>query len=83
VIVFLFGVGYAFARKARAEANPWGVGATTLEWTLPSPPRFTPMKRCRKSHDDLTALLVLAERRWPIDVSEHGFRLQLRCFHAL
>jgi cytochrome c oxidase subunit I len=40
VIVFLFGVGYAFARKARAEANPWGVGATTLEWTLPSPPAF-------------------------------------------
>ncbi len=22
------------------EANPWGAGATTLEWTLPSPPPF-------------------------------------------
>jgi len=20
--------------------NPWGAGATTLEWTLPSPPPF-------------------------------------------
>jgi cytochrome c oxidase subunit 1 len=20
--------------------NPWGAGATTLEWTLPSPPLF-------------------------------------------
>ena len=23
-----------------AGANPWGEGATTLEWTLPSPPPF-------------------------------------------
>ena len=39
-IVFLFGLAYAFARKVHAAANPWGVGATTLEWTLPSPPPF-------------------------------------------
>jgi cytochrome c oxidase subunit 1 len=25
---------------AGAEANPWGEGATTLEWTLSSPPPF-------------------------------------------
>src|SRR5262249_19293950 len=30
----------AFVRKAPAGANPWGRGATTLEWTLPSPPPF-------------------------------------------
>ena len=24
----------------RRPPNPWGVGATTLEWTLPSPPNF-------------------------------------------
>ena len=30
----------AFVRKAPAPANPWGPGATTLEWTLPSPPPF-------------------------------------------
>ena len=27
-------------RKRIAGDNPWGVGATTLEWTLPSPPPF-------------------------------------------
>jgi len=27
-------------RRRPAEANPWGEGATTLEWTLPSPPPF-------------------------------------------
>nr|HPG88878.1 cbb3-type cytochrome c oxidase subunit I [Hyphomicrobium sp.] len=31
---------YAFIRKEKAAGNPWGVGATTLEWTLPSPPAF-------------------------------------------
>jgi cytochrome c oxidase subunit 1 len=30
----------AFVRKERAAANPWGPGATTLEWTLSSPPPF-------------------------------------------
>jgi cytochrome c oxidase subunit 1 len=38
--VFLYGIAQAFARKQHAPANPWGVGATTLEWTLPSPPPF-------------------------------------------
>ena len=36
----LAGIAYAFIRKDEAAANPWGVGATTLEWTLPSPPPF-------------------------------------------
>src|SRR5277367_1456351 len=40
VLVFLFGLVQAFARKVPAGANPWGPGATTLEWTLPSPPPF-------------------------------------------
>src|SRR6476661_4382343 len=40
LLVFLFGMAYAFSRKVHAPANPWGVGATTLEWTLPSPPAF-------------------------------------------
>jgi cytochrome c oxidase subunit 1 len=39
-IVFLIGVALAFLRKERTVANPWGAGATTLEWTLPSPPAF-------------------------------------------
>ncbi len=40
LIVFFVGIVYAFIRKERAAANPWGSGATTLEWTLSSPPPF-------------------------------------------
>ena len=40
VLVFLFGVLQAFARRQQVENNPWGEGATTLEWTLSSPPPF-------------------------------------------
>jgi len=40
ILVFLFGIAWAFFRKERVADNPWGVGATTLEWTLPSPPAF-------------------------------------------
>ena len=40
LLVFFVGLAYAFARKVHAPGNPWGAGATTLEWTLPSPPPF-------------------------------------------
>jgi cytochrome c oxidase subunit I len=40
MIVFFANMIFAFVRKAAAGANPWGRGATTLEWTLPSPPPF-------------------------------------------
>jgi cytochrome c oxidase subunit 1 len=30
----------AAIRRRRGVANPWGEGATTLEWTLPSPPPY-------------------------------------------
>jgi cytochrome c oxidase subunit 1 len=39
-LVFLLGMIVAFSRKQVAGANPWGPAATTLEWTLPSPPAF-------------------------------------------
>ena len=39
-LVFVVGVLAAFAAKRKAADNPWGVGATTLEWTLSSPPPF-------------------------------------------
>jgi cytochrome c oxidase subunit I len=39
-LVFFFGIAQAFLHKERAAASPWGPGATTLEWTLPSPPAF-------------------------------------------
>ena len=38
--VFFVGMAYAFIRKRKAANNPWGAGATTLEWTLSSPPPF-------------------------------------------
>ena len=40
VLIFLFGVAEAFAKKRVAGDNPWGEGANTLEWQLSSPPPF-------------------------------------------
>jgi cytochrome c oxidase subunit 1 len=40
IVIFFFGVFLSFRRKELAGNNPWGAGATTLEWTLPSPPPF-------------------------------------------
>src|SRR5271157_1212397 len=40
ILVFAVNMILAFRRKEAAGANPWGPGATTLEWTLPSPPPF-------------------------------------------
>jgi cytochrome c oxidase subunit I len=40
VLIFLYCVFEAFQKKRVAGANPWGEGATTLEWQLPSPPPF-------------------------------------------
>ena len=40
VFVFLVVLLEAAIRRRKAEANPWGEGATTLEWTLSSPPPF-------------------------------------------
>ncbi len=39
-LVFLFLVVEALVKKRAAGDNPWGIGATTLEWTLSSPPPF-------------------------------------------
>ncbi|OYW57181.1 MAG: cytochrome c oxidase subunit I [Hyphomicrobium sp. 32-62-53] len=39
-VFFFIGLAVAFARKEKAAGNPWGEGATTLEWTLPSPPAY-------------------------------------------
>lgn len=38
VLVFAIGLVEAFLRKRQAGANPWGPAATTLEWTVSSPP---------------------------------------------
>jgi cytochrome c oxidase subunit 1 len=40
LVIFFIGLFVAYSRKERAADNPWGPGATTLEWTLSSPPPF-------------------------------------------
>jgi cytochrome c oxidase subunit 1 len=40
LLVFFVMIAEAFSRKRIASANPWGAGATTLEWTLSSPPPY-------------------------------------------
>src|SRR5690348_2032658 len=40
ILIFFYGMVRAFLRKEVAGNNPWGPGATTLEWTLTSPPPF-------------------------------------------
>jgi cytochrome c oxidase subunit 1 len=40
ILIFLYCIYEAFARKRLAGDNPWGASATTLEWTLSSPPPF-------------------------------------------
>ena len=38
--VFFVNLFWSLAAGRRAEDNPWGEGATTLEWTLSSPPPY-------------------------------------------
>jgi cytochrome c oxidase subunit 1 len=40
VVVFLIMCLEAAIVRRKGEANPWGEGATTLEWTLSSPPPY-------------------------------------------
>ena len=47
LVVFFVNLIYAFSKKKAAAQNPWGEGATTLEWTVPSPPTFILLKNCQ------------------------------------
>jgi cytochrome c oxidase subunit I len=40
MLVFFFNMAISLASKKRVAGNYWGEGATTLEWTLSSPPPF-------------------------------------------
>ncbi len=40
MLIFFVNIGWALAAGKKAQANYWGEGATTLEWTLSSPPPF-------------------------------------------
>ena len=52
VAVFFLVLIEAAVRRRKAEANPWGPGATTLEWTLPSPPPFHQFNELPMIHGD-------------------------------
>ncbi|MEE7459278.1 cytochrome c oxidase subunit I [Methylorubrum populi] len=52
MVVFLIGIVLAFRSKTRAADNPWGEGATTLEWTLSSPPPFHQFETLPKIVDE-------------------------------
>jgi cytochrome c oxidase subunit 1 len=39
-VIFLVMLAEMFLVRRKAAGNPWGEGATTLEWTLSSPPPF-------------------------------------------
>ncbi|RYY47924.1 MAG: cytochrome c oxidase subunit I [Sphingomonadales bacterium] len=40
MVIFFVNVIWSLIAGKKAEGNPWGEGATTLEWTLSSPPPF-------------------------------------------
>jgi cytochrome c oxidase subunit 1 len=40
MLIFFVNLAWSLARGPKAPGNYWGEGATTLEWTLPSPPPF-------------------------------------------
>jgi cytochrome c oxidase subunit 1 len=40
MVFFFVNIIYSFVAGKKAPANPWGEGATTLEWTLSSPPPY-------------------------------------------
>jgi heme/copper-type cytochrome/quinol oxidase subunit 1 len=39
-LIFFFSIVYSLFFGKKCASNPWGEGATTLEWTLSSPPPF-------------------------------------------
>jgi cytochrome c oxidase subunit I len=40
MLIFFVNLFWSLFAGRKAEDNPWGEGATTLEWTLSSPPPF-------------------------------------------
>ena len=40
MLFFFLNIIWSFVAGRKAPANYWGEGATTLEWTVPSPPPF-------------------------------------------
>ncbi|PKB25982.1 cytochrome c oxidase subunit 1 [Novosphingobium kunmingense] len=52
LIVWFINIIYAYTAGKKAEDNYWGEGATTLEWTLSSPPPFHQFETLPVIEDD-------------------------------
>ena len=52
LVVFLWLLADMFLRGKKVAANPWGVGATTLEWSLSSPPPWHTYEDLPKIEED-------------------------------
>ncbi len=50
MLFFFVNVIWSLMAGKKAPANPWGEGATTLEWTLSSPPPFHQFETLPKVH---------------------------------
>ena len=51
MVIWFINIIYAFTAGKKAEGNYWGEGATTLEWTLSSPPPFHQFETLPKIED--------------------------------
>jgi cytochrome c oxidase subunit 1 len=51
ILIFAVNIVHALVAGRRAPDNPWGEGATTLEWTLSSPPPYHQSRHCRVSNE--------------------------------
>ncbi len=52
MVIFFVNIIYALIAGKKAADNPWGEGATTLEWTLSSPPPFHQFETLPVIEDD-------------------------------
>ena len=52
LVVFIIMLAEAAIARRKAVPNPWGEGATTLEWSLSSPPPFHQFNELPVIHAD-------------------------------
>ncbi|RYH14194.1 MAG: cytochrome c oxidase subunit I, partial [Alphaproteobacteria bacterium] len=52
MIFFFVNIFWSMFKGPKAEGNYWGEGATTLEWTLPSPPPYHQFEKLPHIGDD-------------------------------
>src|SRR3546814_6637046 len=60
MVVFFINLIWSLAAGRKAADNPWGDGATTLEWTLPSPPPYHQFARSEEHTSELQSLMRIS-----------------------